>query len=99
MSEEKIPPTEVPEVPEQDSEIEEFVYEEELSWGEVIHSVFGAFSCIEDIDYAMASEQDKMRIKRIRRKGLKLIDAGISEIYAEKFYTDENTDNTDNEDD
>jgi len=47
----------------------------------------------------MASEQDKARIKRIRRKGLKLIDAGISEIYAEKFYTDENTDNTDSEDD
>ena len=99
MSEEKTPPTEVPSVPEQDAEIEELIYAEEMTWGEVIHSVFGAFSCIEDIDYDMASEQDKARIKRIRRKGLKLIDAGISEIYAEKFYTDENTDNTDSEDD
>jgi len=78
---------------------EEFIYEEEMSWSEVIHSVFAAFSAIEDIDYGMATEQDKMRIKRIRRKGLKLLDIGISEIYAEKTYTDEVADNNENEDD
>jgi len=82
-----------------DEPIEEIVYEEEMTWSEVIHSVFAAFSSIEEIDYAMASEQDKMRIKRIKRKGLKLIDIGISEIYSEKMYTDETVDNNENEDD
>jgi hypothetical protein len=78
---------------------EEIIYEEEMTWSEVIHSVFAAFSSIENIDYDMASEQDKMRIKRIKRKGLKLIDIGISEIYSEKMYTDETIDNNENEDD
>ena len=73
-----------PSIPEQE-EIEEFVYEESTPWSEVIHSVFAAFSAIEDIDMAMSSNQDRIRIKRIRRKGLVLLDMGISEIYQDKI--------------
>jgi hypothetical protein len=73
-----------PALPEQD-EIEEYVYEESTPWSEVIHSVFAAFSAIDDIDMAMSSNQDRMRIKRIRRKGLFLLDMGISEIYQDKI--------------
>jgi len=86
------------EIPEQEEElVEEIIYEQEMSWSEVIHCVFAAFSSIEDVDMAMASPMDRRRIKRIRRKGLKLIDAGIAEIYAEKFEVDEKQD--DNEED
>lgn len=70
-------------------EIEEIIYEE-MPWGEVIQCVFAAFSSIDDIDMELASPMDKKRIRRIRRKGLRLIDVGIGEIYAEKFETDEN---------
>lgn len=69
---------------------EEILYEPETTWGEVIQSVFAAFSCIDDIDMEMASPMDRKRIKRIRRKGLRMIDVGIGEIYAEKFETDDN---------
>jgi hypothetical protein len=73
-----------PALPEQD-DLEELVYEESTPWSEVIHSVFAAFSAIDDIDMAMSSNQDRMRIKRIRRKGLFLLDMGISEIYQNKI--------------
>lgn len=72
-------------------EVEELFYDE-MSWTEVIGAVFSAFACIEDIDVGMASPLTRARIKRIRRKGLRLIDVGISEIYAEKFENDENED-------
>lgn len=68
---------------------EEIIYEEELHWSEVIQCVFAAFSSIEDVDMELASPMDKKRIRRIRRKGLRLIDVGISEIYAEKFENDD----------
>ena len=79
------------EVPKQEEEeiIEEIIYEE-MPWGEVIQCVFAAFSSIDDIDMELASPMDRKRIRRIKRKGLRLIDVGISEIYAEKFETDEN---------
>jgi hypothetical protein len=77
------------EVPEQSDEIEEIIYEEELPWSEVLQCVFAAFSSIEDIDMELASPMDRQRIRRIKRKGLRLIDAGINEIYAEKFESDD----------
>jgi hypothetical protein len=91
-------------LPDQESSDEEMdiIYEEEMSWGEVIHCVYAAFMSIDDIDIEMASPLNKARIKRIKRKGLRLLDVGISEIYAEKFETEdtyENTDNIENEDD
>lgn len=91
-------------VPDQSSEEEEMeiIYEEEMSWGEVIQCVYAAFMSIDDIDVEMASPLNKARIKRIKRKGLRLLDVGISEIYAEKFENEdtyESSDNTDSEDD
>jgi hypothetical protein len=80
----------------------DIIYEEEMTWGEVIQCVYAAFMSIDDIDIEMASPLNKARIKRIKRKGLRLLDVGISEIYAEKFETEdtyENSDNSDMEDD
>jgi len=89
-----------PEIPEQEEElIEEIIYEEEMSWSEVIHCVFAAVSSIDDIDMAMASPMDRKRIKRIKRKALRLIDVGIGEIYAEKFDTETEEKQDDNEED
>lgn len=90
-------PQEIPEQPEELAE--EIIYEEEMSWSEVIHCVFAAFSSIEDVDMAMASPMDKKRIRRIRKKGLRLIDVGIGEIYAEKFETETDEKPDDNEED
>jgi hypothetical protein len=89
-----------PEVPEQEEELaEEIIYEEQMSWSEVIHCVFAAFSSIEDVDMAMASPMDRKRIKRIKKKGLMLIDAGICEIYAEKFELETDEKQDENEED
>jgi hypothetical protein len=78
--------------PQEEEEIEEIIYEEEMPWGEVIQCVFAAFASIDDIDMEMASPMDRKRIRRIRKKGLRLVDVGIGEIYAEKFETDEKQD-------
>lgn len=93
--------TKVPsEIPEQEEELaEEIIYEEAMSWSEVIHCVFAAFSSIEDVDMAIASPMDRKRIKRIKKKGLRLIDVGIGEIYAEKFDTETEEKQDDNEED
>jgi hypothetical protein len=48
---------------------------------------------------AMASPMDRKRIKRIKRKALRLIDVGIGEIYAEKFETETEEKQDDNEED
>ena len=74
-------------VPQHEDEevVEEFIYEEPLSWGEIIQAVFAAYSCIDDIDTGMASNADKKKIKEIRAKGLELLHAGICEIYSERF--------------
>lgn len=80
----------------------DIIYEEEMTWGEVIQCVYAAFMSIDDIDMELASPLNKARIKRIKRKGLRLLDVGISEIYAEKFETEdtyENSDNSDSDDD
>ena len=75
------------ELPQNDGEevVEEYVYEEVLSWGEVIQAVFAAYSCIDDIDLGMASNAEKKKVKEIRAKGLELLHAGICEIYSERF--------------
>jgi len=73
-------------LPEQNSEeIDEFVYDSYISWGEAIQAVFSALSAIDAYDLGIASAQDRARIKRIRRRGLVLLDMGISEIYNEKM--------------
>jgi len=97
MIEEKIP--EIPTTEAETELEEEIIYEEASSWAEVIHCVFAAFSSIEDVDMEMASPMDRRRIKRIRKKGLRLIDAGISELYAEKFEEIDNENNENNEED
>ena len=76
------------EVPEQE-EIEEIIYEEELTWVEAINCAFAALSSIDGIDFGMLNPSDQNRILRIRRKSIRLIDAGINEIYEEKFLSNE----------
>lgn len=75
----------VPQVPEQNEEELEVVYEEEMTWSEVIQCAFASLSAVDGIDFGLLNPADQNRIMRIRRKSIRLIDAGIHEIYVEKL--------------
>lgn len=53
-----------------------------------IASAFQALAAVGDIDTAMMSKMDEMRVKRIRRKSLLIIENCIDELYNEIFETD-----------
>lgn len=53
-----------------------------------IASAFQAIAAVADIDTAIMSRMDEMRVKRIRRKSLLIIDSCIEELYNEIFETD-----------
>lgn len=83
-----------PEVPKQEEELEEIseiIYEEEMSWGEAIQCAFACMSAIDGVDFGMLTPADQNRLMRIRRKSIRLLDVGISEVYNEKIVNN-NTD-------
>jgi len=53
-----------------------------------ISSAFQAMAAVGDIDTAIMSKSDEMRVKRIRRKSLLIIDNCIDELYSEIFESD-----------
>ena len=78
-----------PQVPEQHEEELEFEYEDEMSWSEAIQCAFASLSAVDGIDFGLLNPADQNRILRIRRKSIRLIDAGIHEIYVEKLLNNE----------
>jgi hypothetical protein len=64
-----------------------------LSPHEDITACFSALSALEDFDYVMLGEEEKQLIREIREMSLKIIHAGIKEIYETNCY-DEETDNS-----
>lgn len=56
---------------------------------EYIAAAFNALASIDGMDMMIMNKQDEMRIKRIRRKSLRIIDECISEMYNELFEDDE----------
>jgi len=72
--------------------IEEEPVEEEVegiveftTCAEYISSAYFSLSAVEEIDTAILSKQDEMRIKRIKRKAIKIIDSCIGDLYNELF--------------
>lgn len=52
---------------------------------EYIASAYFAIASIDDIDTAILSKQDEMRIKRIKRKAIRIIDSCLGDLYNELF--------------
>lgn len=50
-----------------------------------IASAYQALSAVDDIDLAILSKADEMRIKRIKRKSILIIENCIDELYSEIF--------------
>lgn len=59
---------------------------------EYIGASYNAIQAVSDMDTALMSNEDKRRIKRIRRKALKIIDYCICELHDEIFDTEEEDD-------
>lgn len=59
---------------------------------EYIGASYNAIQAVSDMDLALMSNEDKRRIKRIRRKALKIIDYCICELHDEIFDTEEEDD-------
>jgi hypothetical protein len=57
-----------------------------LSPHEDITACFSALSALEDFDYVMLGEEEKELIREIRQMSLKIIHAGIKEIYETNCY-------------
>ena len=53
-----------------------------------IASAFQAMAAVSDIDTALMSKTDEMRVKRIRRKSLLILENCIDELYNEIFESD-----------
>ena len=56
---------------------------------EYIQGAAVALSTVTELDPMIMNKSDELRIKRIRRKSLKIIDICISEMYDELFETDD----------
>jgi hypothetical protein len=65
-----------------------------LSPHEDITACFSALSSLEDFDYVMLGEEEKQLIREIREMSLKIIHAGIKEIYETNCYNGQETDNS-----
>jgi hypothetical protein len=69
---------------------EEPVEEEEgiiefTTCAEYISSAYFSLAAIDDIDTAILNKQDEMRIKRIKRKAIRIIDSCLGDLYDELF--------------
>jgi pyridoxine 5'-phosphate synthase PdxJ len=56
---------------------------------EYIASACNSLNTLSDIDVALMSKIDEMRIKRIKKKCLRIIDLCIGEMYDELFESDD----------
>ena len=65
-----------------------------LSPHEDITACFSALSALEDFDYVMLGEEEKQLIREIREMSLKIIHAGIKEIYETNCYNEQETYNS-----
>lgn len=56
-----------------------------VSDAEYISAAYFALSCIEDVDLKMLSEAGIMRVKRIRRNALKIVDHCLNNLHNTLF--------------
>lgn len=76
-------------VVEKEEEILENFEVEFTTNSEYIASAYYSLSAVQDIDTAIMNKEDEKRVKRIRRKSLKIIDACINDLYDELFEEDD----------
>lgn len=69
----------------QTENLEEFIYEEGETRGEIISICNYALATCDYYDYSMMSREDKDRIDNIRRMALILVEGFLSEIYYENY--------------
>lgn len=56
---------------------------------EYIQGAAVALATVSELDPMIMNKSDELRVKRIKRKAIKIIDICISEMYDELFETDE----------
>jgi hypothetical protein len=56
---------------------------------EYIQGASVALATVSELDPMIMNKADELRVKRIKRKAIKIIDICISEMYDELFETDE----------
>jgi hypothetical protein len=56
---------------------------------EYIQGASVALATVSELDPMIMNKSDELRVKRIKRKAIKIIDICISEMYDELFETDE----------
>ena len=54
-----------------------------------INGACAALTVVDEMDTAIMSKADELRVKRIKRKALRILDSCISEYYDELFENDE----------
>jgi hypothetical protein len=72
-------------------EVTEEIQMDFTSNSEYIQSCYFALTSVEDIDTAIISKADELRIKSIKRKCLRIIYECVTEMYDEIFDSEENT--------
>ena len=58
---------------------------ESISDAECISAAYFALACIEDVDMKMLSDAGIMRVKRIRRNALKIVDHCLNNLHNSLF--------------
>lgn len=76
------------------SEEKEEIKEEEIEFEyttrtDYINAAFMSLSAVGDLDALIMNKEDEKRIRRIKRKGLRIIDECLSEMYDELFDSDD----------
>ena len=65
----------------------EYIFEA-VSDTECISAAYFALACIEDVDMKMLSDAGIMRVKRIRRNALKIVDHCLNNLHNSLFDTE-----------
>ncbi len=76
----------------EDTKDDEIVYEDGYTSLEVINGVYFALASISDVDAAMASNADRQRINRIKKKSIKMLDWAVTDMYDSIFDDEGNED-------
>lgn len=67
-------------------------FEASITTPEYIGASYNALQAVSDMDMALLSNEDKRRVKRIRKKALKIIDYCMCELHDCIFDTEEEDD-------
>jgi hypothetical protein len=72
-----------------EEELEEIMYEDADSYGEIIYAAYNAYSMVDCIDELLVSQETCEMIKEIKENSLKLVNFAISAIYENNISEEE----------